>query len=729
MHSKRTLSWAVLGSCLIALMLLPVAASAATYYVAKTGSDSNPGTEAQPWLTIQKAANTLVAGDTVYVKAGTYEEIVRPVNSGTEGNYITYSAYPGATVIIDLVNLRTTFWDAGFVITTKSYIKVSGFQVKNCTGGFGLLAQTSSHHITFENNYTYNTCNSGIATWEGDHDILIQGNEVELACNDGYQECISADHSYNVQVLNNHVHHSGPGSHGGEGIDIKNGSHDCLVRGNYVHDINRLGIYVDSYNDYLYNVTVDQNIVHNCWNHGIALACEKNQPMENVTVTNNLCYTNGWAGITVGNWNGGKPKPFNNIKIINNTCYDNGQPWGQVPGDGFGIINLNGASCTNLVIRNNIVSQNLDAQLMNNPGCAAVIDYNVIYGPQTGDWVTYGTNYILADPLFVNPANADFHLQSGSPAIDAGSSVSAPDHDLDGNARPVNGLWDIGCYEYGGGAPQPPVANFSGNPTSGNAPLTVYFTDTSTGSPTSWSWTFGDGGTSTAQNPSHQYTSANQYTVSLTATNAAGQDTETKTNYITVTAGQPPVANFSGNPTSGYAPLTVAFTDLSTNSPTSWSWTFGDGGTSTAQNPSHQYTTANQYTVSLTATNQYGSDGETKTNYITVQEQPSQSCHVGAIDLVLGPNPKYKAKATITIHDQVCAPLAGVSVTVQWSHNGTPVGSPQTGTTNTSGQVVFTDPQAVAGTTHTCCVTNLAKTGYTYNSAANHETCDSITLP
>jgi len=83
-------------------------------------------------------------------------------------------------------------------------------------------------------------------------------------------------------------------------------------------------------------------------------------------------------------------------------------------------------------------------------------------------------------------------------------------------------------------------------------------------------------------------------------------------------AGSPPVANFTGNPTSGAAPLTVNFTDTSTNSPTSWSWNFGDGGTSTAQNPSHQYTTANQYTVGLTATNAYGSDNETKTSYITV---------------------------------------------------------------------------------------------------------------
>ena len=161
-----------------------------------------------------------------------------------------------------------------------------------------------------------------------------------------------------------------------------------------------------------------------------------------------------------------------------------------------------------------------------------------------------------------------------------------------------------------------PVANFSGTPTTGPAPLTVNFTDTSTGSPTSWSWTFGDGGTSTAQNPSHTYSVAGQYTVSLTATNSAGSNTATKTNYVTVTAA--PVANFSGTPTTGQPPMRVSFTDLSTGAPTSWSWDFGDGGTSTQQNPSHNYNAAGQYTVSLTATNGAGSNTATKTNYITV---------------------------------------------------------------------------------------------------------------
>jgi PKD repeat protein len=82
--------------------------------------------------------------------------------------------------------------------------------------------------------------------------------------------------------------------------------------------------------------------------------------------------------------------------------------------------------------------------------------------------------------------------------------------------------------------------------------------------------------------------------------------------------GTAPTAAFSGTPTSGTYPLVVSFADASTDAPTSWSWTFGDGGTSTAQNPSHTYTAAGTYSVTLTASNAFGADAFTRTNYITV---------------------------------------------------------------------------------------------------------------
>jgi len=169
--------------------------------------------------------------------------------------------------------------------------------------------------------------------------------------------------------------------------------------------------------------------------------------------------------------------------------------------------------------------------------------------------------------------------------------------------------------------PVAPVANFTTNVTSGDAPLAVAFTDASTGAD-SWAWTFGDGATSTGQNPVHTYTAPGTYTVNLTVTNAAGSDSATK--IVTVTekpAGPAPVAGFAANVTSGNVPLAVRFTDTSTGNPTAWSWTFGDGATSAGQNPVHTYTAAGIYTVTLTAANSAGSSSAT--GIVTVQEIPA----------------------------------------------------------------------------------------------------------
>ncbi len=172
-----------------------------------------------------------------------------------------------------------------------------------------------------------------------------------------------------------------------------------------------------------------------------------------------------------------------------------------------------------------------------------------------------------------------------------------------------------------GAGTTPPTAAFTGSPTSGSAPLTVSFTDQSTG-PDSWSWDFGDTGTSTLQNPDHIYTTAGTYTVSLTVTNAYGNDVVTKTDYITVTVPQPPVADFTASSTLIEEGQSIAFTDTSTNTPTSWTWSFpgGNPSSSTAQNPTVTYNTAGIYNVTLTAANAADQDTETRVNYITVTE-------------------------------------------------------------------------------------------------------------
>src|SRR5207247_10486689 len=119
-----------------------------------------------------------------------------------------------------------------------------------------------------------------------------------------------------------------------------------------------------------------------------------------------------------------------------------------------------------------------------------------------------------------------------------------------------------------------PVANFNASTTSGAAPLALNFTNASTGTISSYAWTFGDGGSSTAQSPSYVYLTPGAYTVSLTVTGPGGSNTQTRSSYITVSAAAP-IASFTASPTSGTPPLTVTFSNASTGTITSYAWAFG----------------------------------------------------------------------------------------------------------------------------------------------------------
>ena len=259
-----------------------------------------------------------------------------------------------------------------------------------------------------------------------------------------------------------------------------------------------------------------------------------------------------------------------------------------------------------------------------------------------------------------------------------------------------------------------PTAAFTGTPTSGCAPLTVNFTDQSTGEITGWAWTFGDGGTSDLQNPSHTYTSVGSYTVTLTVTGPSGSDIETKSNYISALGA--PTANFVGSPTSGGAPLTVNFTDQSTGSPSGWSWTFGDGGTSTAKNPSRVYNSAGLYTVTLTASNACGSDGETKVDYINVTEQPVM--HVSSITVSrIYQSRKWYGVANVTIVNQYNQPVSGATVTGFFNAPDT---RSKTGVTGGTGVAVIQSKAAARPPADWCFeVTNVTHASYPYNPAAN----------
>lgn len=159
------------------------------------------------------------------------------------------------------------------------------------------------------------------------------------------------------------------------------------------------------------------------------------------------------------------------------------------------------------------------------------------------------------------------------------------------------------------------TSDFSVSTTYGCSPLTVNFTDNSTGNIVGWFWDFGNGTTSTMQNPSTTYTGKGRFSVSLTVTDDTGfSTTETKTNYISLHS-----AYFNPNPANGCTDIhTVFFTDQSIL-PDIWYWEFGDGNTSTAQNPIHTYTSAGDFTVTLTITDTILGCMSTETDFVSVR--------------------------------------------------------------------------------------------------------------
>ncbi len=453
MENDRHISTRSTLKSIFTLLLLVVSSLqlyGATYFVAKHGNDNDDGSFSRPWLTIQKAAKTLVAGDTVFVREGVYAERLIPQKSGAPGKYICYFTYPGDTVTIDGATVTLPNELAGLIdIRNQRYIEVSGFRVFNAgpdENNAGIFIDSSSF-IAIKRNHTFNTVSSGIGLWNS-RQCWIDSNEVELACNDGEQESVSIVTCDSFVVSHNVVHRGGPGTNGGEGIDVKWGSTNGKIFGNSVFDLNRVGIYADAWTKYSHNIEIFQNIVYRC-EEGIDVASEAGGLIENVFIYNNLIFDNTYNGTTIGYWGIPAPnRPINKVFIMNNTYYGNGRTggWG-------GAILLENPDATNIVIRNNICSKNFFYQIATENGVTKAnftADHNLIYEFQKYEGEIFGSNSVVSDPLFINPSMGDFRISPSSPAIDKGSPLGAPANDYDGSKRPVGKGFDIGAYEFQG---------------------------------------------------------------------------------------------------------------------------------------------------------------------------------------------------------------------------------------------------------------------------------------
>jgi PKD repeat protein len=264
--------------------------------------------------------------------------------------------------------------------------------------------------------------------------------------------------------------------------------------------------------------------------------------------------------------------------------------------------------------------------------------------------VSVGSGYLTATEMLIKPLKADFvfvpvngntvrflDMSTGTPVEWAWkfegittSTLNSPTHTFPGpgsytvflTVKDASGNSDTTSQTVNLIAP---TAGFIANPVSGPAPLPVIFTDQSSNNPTAWKWEYNKtvGGSwtlfSASRNPTFNFP-AGSYDIRLTANNTVGGSTITKPNYIT--AFPQPIANFTANPTTGVKPLTVTFTDSTTNNPILWNWSFGDGNYSNAQNPVYQYTASGSYSVTLIASNIGGSNTITRTDYINVTAVP-----------------------------------------------------------------------------------------------------------
>ena len=492
-------------------------ASASTYYVSTSGQDSNPGTAATPFRTIQHAADVVSAGDTIIVRPGSYAGC-RIGRSGTAGAACTLQAESQGTAVINSpspANRHSSLIEIENFDAAVSYWVVDGFEVSG-SPKYGVDLRNTDH-VTVRNCKVHGSAVTGIFLAFSYHP-LIQNNE-----------------SY---------------TNGEHGVYQSNSGDFPIIRGNNLHHNASAGLHMNGDRNFtpgdgiISFAVIEKNAI---WENGRLGASGINcDGVSDSIISNNLLYNNHASGVSLYAIDGAEGSSRN--RVYNNTIVmpSDGRWCVNIPAAAEGQSNPSGNKIENNVLYTpHAFRGSISIWGSSVPGFES--DYNIVVNRFSDDGG--GTNMPLSawrslgfdrhsvvstpDQLFVNGSAFDYHEKEGGPAIDAGTILADVTDDLDGVPRPQSGKCDIGCYEFrGSGASL--MADFSGSPLSGVAPLTVQFSDLSTGEPATWSWDFGDGSTSMLRNPSHLYQAGGGFAVSLTITNSTGQDSRTKTNFVNV---------------------------------------------------------------------------------------------------------------------------------------------------------------------------------------------------
>ncbi len=496
----RLLVRLVVGLC---IFLPALFASATTYYVSTTGSNTNDGlTTTSAWRNIQYAANHVVAGDTVQVLGGTYNEVVTiPASGSATAGYITFQNYASQAAIIDGTGLTPPAQGGLINIASQSYVIIRGLEIRNYKTTsrskvpVGVWVTGAGSNLQLLNNHihdivtTASGCNAnalGVAFYGTQapaslNHITISGNEIDHL-QTGCSESLTVDGNVDTFTITNNLIHDnnniGIDAIGFEGVS-PNSAYDQARNGtitlNTVYNISSNGnpsypkncwcangVYIDGGA----NILIERNLIHNV-DIGIEMASEHSgRNTANVTARNNLVYFGNSAGVSIGGY-ASKVGGSDHVTIVNNTLYKND---GKNTGSGEFQIQYH---ATNNIFKNNIVYAGAQALAIHNFTTSvanpADVDYNLYFSPggATGTtfvWnnKTYGTftayqsgsgkdgNGKFSDPQFLNGTTPDLHVQSTSPAVNAGINLGSAvvgTLDFAGNARVQGSNIDIGGYE------------------------------------------------------------------------------------------------------------------------------------------------------------------------------------------------------------------------------------------------------------------------------------------
>jgi hypothetical protein len=392
-----------LVACMLTTALLPtVTAHAATYYVAMTGNNTNPGTSALPWRTVAYAVNTMVAGDTTYVMDGTYNEgLIWFKRSGTQAAPIKLLNYPGDSPIIHCIDPaqqhRINFANASGHWLPIGWITVEGFEIRNCKVGFRYF---NLHDSTFRRNWIHDNQSQGIVG--GGTRILIDRNVINH--NGHFAKC----------AINRPTCNQDHGIYG-------NGT-AWTVTNNLIYD------------NLAYGIQLNGTARYDSANHsGPEFALSANWIIAN----NTMAYNANRAGIVV--WG----SSCQNIRIENNIFHENSVNLTASDVQGIDFASM---TSTGITIKNNLAFASGSGGMK-------------FLGPGANEWVHYtqSGNLVNKDnPRFVNapatlPALPNFALTEGSPAIDKGLPLAMTKVAFDGTTRPQGRAYDIGAYEYSAG--------------------------------------------------------------------------------------------------------------------------------------------------------------------------------------------------------------------------------------------------------------------------------------